>query len=172
MPRPPQRVWDSNVIIDYLSGAVRAAQQCPAIIGEAERGEIEIVVSTTAETEVVSLDGSTDQDAELRIREFFSRVYILRANVDSLVGELSRQLVRDYPRMGQLLQVKPKDAVHVATALRWRIPVLETFDDNLIDRIAAEPHKLPRPLELRHPTAATPQGTLFDLFSQRPESDA
>jgi hypothetical protein len=30
--------------------------------------------------------------------------------------------------------IKPKDAIHVATALRYKCPVLETFDEPLVGK--------------------------------------
>ena len=47
----PRRLWDSNVVIGYLAGYSGIADACNNIISRAERGELEIVVSTLATAE-------------------------------------------------------------------------------------------------------------------------
>ena len=141
----PRRLWDSCVIIDYLVGRAELAESCSNIIEQAERGELEIVVSTLATIEVAYLAGSTDQDSEMKIREFFGRTYIIPAAIDMRVASLARRLVRKY-RSGPKL--KPPDAAHLATAIQWGVPVIETTDPDLLrlDRLEGEP-----PIAIRRP---------------------
>ena len=122
---PPRRVWCSCTIIKYLAGDP-VAQVCEQIVEQGERGEIEIVVSTLAEAEVVKVEGELEDDAEAMIREFFGRNYVIRAVLDVPVAETARELVRHYSG------IKPLDAVHIATALRHNIPILETFDEGML----------------------------------------
>lgn len=146
-----RRVWDSCTIIDYLAGTERAAPHCQLIIDSAQRGETEIIVSALAEAEVVKLDGNLSNSAEDMIREFFGRPYVLRANVDPFVTETARELIRKYPRANSLDKLRPVDAVHVATAIRWKVPVFESYDDRVLNRINAKPDLLPMKMALRHP---------------------
>ena len=59
------------------------------------------------------------------IRKFFRHSYIRLRNVTRAVAESAQDLV-------WYKSVKPKDAIHVATALEANVPVLETFDKELL----------------------------------------
>lgn len=150
----PRRVWDSCTIISYLAGK-QVAADCRLIIGQAERTELEIVVSVLAEAEVVKLDGELQQDCEAMIREFFGRDYIIRAALDIPVAALARELVRRYQGL------KPLDAVHIATALHHNIPVLETYDAGMIKLVNGKEGN--PPLIIRNPTYEGTMPLPFDV---------
>ena len=141
----PRRLWDSCVIIDYLAGSAGVAEACNKIIAQAELGELEIVVSAMATIEVAYLEGSDDQDSEARIRELFGRSYIIPVAIDVQVASAARRLVRKYRSDPKL---KPPDAAHLATAIQWDIPVIETTDPDLLrlDRLEGTP-----PIAIRRP---------------------
>lgn len=78
--------------------------------------------------------------------------------MDIAVARRARDLVRRY-------RVKPIDAVHIATALQHNIPILETYDEDMI-RLINEKEGKP-PLKIRNPTFEGPppgpeQTSLFD----------
>lgn len=123
----PRRLWDACVVLAYLSGDTQVKPACDLIINQAESRQLEIVVSTIAEAEVAYLPGLSIEDSEAKIREFFSREYIVVVSYDSPIARIARRLIRNY-RPG----LKPADAVHMATALQWRIPILETIDPDLL----------------------------------------
>lgn len=125
----PRRLWDSSVIIDYLAGNQNVSGHCQLIVGQAERGELEIVVSTLAAAEVAYLEGYSDDSSEDRIREFFGRTYIVVVAVDIRLAAIARGLVRSYK---DVLKIKPADAIHLATAIQLNLPVLETTDSDLL----------------------------------------
>ena len=127
--RLPRRLWDSSVIIGYLAGQPDIANDCENIIEQAERGELEIVVSALATIEVAYLEGMDDRASEARIRELFDRKYIVPVAIDVRVAEIARGLVRKYKAGPKL---KPADAAHLATAIQWKIPLLETTDLDLL----------------------------------------
>ena len=137
MPKP-RRLWDSCVIIDYLAGTPAVAETCSQIIAQAERGELEIVVSTMAAIEVAYLTGIDDQDSEAKIKEFFGRNYIIPVSIDIQLASLVRDLVR---RHKDSLKIKPPDATHLATAQQWNIPLVETTDTDLLrfNRVVGNP---------------------------------
>lgn len=124
-----RRLWDSSVIIGYLAGQDELKDACENIIASAERGEVEIIVATMATVEVAYLEGLSDEDSEAMIAELFSRDYIIPVAIDMRVAAIARGLIRKY-RTGPKL--KPPDAAHLATAMQWRIPVLETTDPDLL----------------------------------------
>ncbi len=136
------------MIISYLQGADRA-RICEEILDHANRDELLIVVSMLTHAEVAKPNG-TDRD-EATIREFFSRRYVLSIAVDRRVTAEARRLVQT----GFIR--KPADAIQAATALVYKIPVLETY--NLEDFQRVRGHGDPA-LEVREPTW-TGQGSLF-----------
>ena len=126
---PARRLWDSSVVLGYLSGSPTLAETCPHIIEQAARGEVEIVVSTMAATEVAYLEGLDDRDSEAKIREFLSRGYVIPVALDVRVAATARELIR---RHRSTLRLKPPDAIQLATALHLGIPILETMDRDLL----------------------------------------
>lgn len=145
------RIWDTSVIIDYLEGTERAREHVPLIISEAERGETRILVSAYAEVEVVRLGSALTDAEEAMIQEFFRRSYVYRCQLDSRTAEIARHITRLSSTDNHVRTVKPGDAVHIATALRWNIPVFEAFDDELLSGVNAAPQILPGALTLRRP---------------------
>ncbi len=122
---PTRRVWDASTIIRYLAGSEDAKPDVPRIIDDAVRSETGIVVSAIAECEVAKLEGYDDATAESRITDFFNRPYIIRATVDPFVASETRRLVRERG-------LKPPDAIYLATAIRLQVPLLETYDGDLL----------------------------------------
>lgn len=124
----PRRMWDSSVVLSYLSGDYPSIQNaCNLINQQGQRGELEILVSTIAQAEAALLKGLSDIDSEAKIKEFFSREYIIPVAFDITVAEEARRLIRKY-RPG----FQPFDAAHMATALLNHIPILETTDPDLL----------------------------------------
>lgn len=126
----PRRLWDSNVVLGFLAGSEEVREACTLIIEQARQGNLEIVVSTLAQAEVAYLQGVEPAETEARIREFFGRAYVIPAAFDIPVATVARTLIRLEWQQGRRL--KPPDAVHLATAQQWKIPVLETTDGDLL----------------------------------------
>jgi predicted nucleic acid-binding protein len=61
------------------------------------------------------------------VRRFFRRSFLRVRNVTRRTSELAQDLVWDH-------QIRPKDAIHVATAIEARVAILETFDEPLIGK--------------------------------------
>jgi hypothetical protein len=123
------------------------------VLEAAERGEVEIVVSALTLAEVLWMKNSPRLPAEerQRIRDFFKREYILVVDVNRRVAEMAQDVVWKH-------SVKPKDAVHVASALLARAEYLDTFDGELIKlsgKVGGNPL-----LHMGHPGVTTQQ----DLF--------
>ena len=122
-------MWDSSVVIGYLAGEVGLAEPCEDIIAAAKRGELEIALSIEAAIEVAYLKGYDDDVSEKTIRELLGREYIIPITVDLQVAAVARDLIR---RHKAPLKIHPKDATHLATAILWKIPVMETTDHGLL----------------------------------------
>ena len=125
----PRRVWDSCIVIGYLAGYEVLKPDCLQIIEQAQRGELEIIVSAFTPIEVAYLQGYSDRDAEAKIKEFFSRNYIIPAAIDVPTAEIARGLIRKYR---DTHRIRPPDAAHLALAIQWKVPILETTDNDLI----------------------------------------
>ena len=123
---PLRRLWDSCVVIGYLAGDQRIYQACSQLIRQAEQGEIEILVSQLAKSECAFIEGESAERSERLIREFFGREYIISVNIDDAISSISRRLIRTYRGDPK---IKPMDAIHLATAIQWGIPILETIDE-------------------------------------------
>ena len=99
---------------------------------------MEIVVSALAMIEAAYLVGYSDNDAESRIREFFGRRYVVPVQIDAPIAAIARDLIR---RHHDTRRIDPGDATHLATAIQWKIPIIETTDDDLLrfDRTEGNP---------------------------------
>lgn len=153
----PRRVWCSCTIIYYLAGKPEASPDCDLILKQAENRELEIVIPVLAEAEIVKVGETVgDDEAEKMIREFLSRDYVIRVALIPDIAQRARMLVRRYNDAPKL---KPLDCVHIATALQYNIPLLETYDGDMIKISGREGNP---PLVIRKPTyEGTP--ALFEL---------
>jgi predicted nucleic acid-binding protein len=128
--------------------------ECEGVIRAAEKGEIQIVASALALAEVIKIKHSRPRLSkadEGKLRAFFKNPYIVVVGVDRALAEAARQLCWDHDGLD------PKDAIHVATALRAKAVHLDTFDGKLIGfdgQVGGEP-----PLKIGRPSLAF-QGVL------------
>lgn len=127
----PRRVWDSCIVIGYLAGDDDLKPDCLQIIEQAQRGELEIMVSALATIEVAYLKGYSDADSEAKIQEFFSRNYVIHVAIDMPIAEIARKLIRKYHN-AYGYKIRPPDAAHLALAIQWKVPILETTDPDLL----------------------------------------
>lgn len=123
----PRRYWDSSAFLAWLLPEPDREDACRSVLRAAEEGEIELVTSALTLTEVIKLKGKPElkREQEKKIAEFFQNEYIILRNVDRFVAFAAQRLVWDQ-------SLSAKDSIHVATALRYKIPVLDTFDDQLV----------------------------------------
>jgi predicted nucleic acid-binding protein len=139
------RYWDSVTFLAWLLPEEHRKPDCRGVIRAAEKGDALIVTSALTLSEVIHLKGHPPiaAEQEKKIQEFFDHSWITVRNLDRFIGQLARQLIW---RHG----VKPKDANHLATAMRWKVPLFETFDGELLalDRkLGTPPMHIARPHE-------------------------
>ncbi|MDX6480371.1 MAG: hypothetical protein QOG85_881 [Gaiellaceae bacterium] len=124
---------DACVYIWPLAGPHSDDPQAPEkrrisreVIELAEKGSFQVYASTLIETEVVRAPGQPPLSAvqEQAISGFFERNFFVWLEVDRLIAQKARQLVRDHGWKGP-------DAIHVATALRAECDQLLTWDGKL-----------------------------------------
>lgn len=128
-PKLDRRYWDSNAFLGYLNGEPDKADSCEAVLAAAEDGHVVIVTSALTLAEVLFVKGhvSLGQEMRSKVSQVFRQPYISVQNVTRKIAELGRELYWDK-------NIRPKDAIHVATALVFNIPVLNTFDEHLLKR--------------------------------------
>jgi hypothetical protein len=83
-----------------------------------------------------------------KVQRFFEHEYIVVNDLDRRLAEQAQKLVWHH-------SIRPKDAVHVASAIDAKVDRMETFDDGLIKQsgtVGAPPLEIGRPNE---------PGTLF-----------
>ncbi|GCA95945.1 type II toxin-antitoxin system VapC family toxin [Microcystis aeruginosa] len=128
MIRPTKKLhyWDSCVFLAFLKNEKDKINDCISVLKAAENGQVIIVTSTLTFIEVVKLEKGQPKlpkESEEKISDFFRHEWIYIYDVDRKVGELARELMCQYQAL------KPKDATHLATAIKARVDVLDTFDD-------------------------------------------
>lgn len=65
-----------------------------------------------------------DPQQRLKINAFFRQSLLIQEPLTRVIAELARDVVWDNA-------IKPKDAIHIATAAYHRIPVMHTYDEGL-----------------------------------------
>ena len=149
-PRRRQRIyWDTSVFIALIKGEVSAevdrAGIAQAILRAAEAGKIELVTSafTRAEVRRDRRQPKLTPQQHSRVSAFFRRSYLHVRPLDQAIGESAAEL-------GERYNLKPADAVHLATALSVQADELQHWDDRDFGRLPLRAD--PPPIKIAHPT--------------------
>jgi len=120
--------WDANCFLGLLQNEAEKVARCRYTTEQAEQGNLLIITSAITFIEVIKIKGKPKlkRSAENTIRQFFENPFIYIHDVDREVGIKARDL------MWKHAGLKPKDAIHVATAILRKVPIMHTFDDDLI----------------------------------------
>ena len=135
--------WDSDVIIHRIQRTPDHIDILEYLTSEAENNRLLIVVSTFTIVEVNrsnSLPPLTEEQDKL-ISDYFENDYIVIRPLTIPIAKLARDIARTY-------RIKPKDAVHVATSVFWKVPLMHTYDKDLCsktDLISDPPLKIENP---------------------------
>ncbi len=127
----PRRVvyWDSAAFLGLINEdkSPQQVNSCKAVWDAAKNGEIHIVTSTLAAAEVIYMKGVPKLDPNKRalVGNFFRDQHLSQKSVTRMIAELARDVVWDSG-------IKPKDAIHVATACFYKITDFHTYDDGLL----------------------------------------
>ena len=134
----PQRVyWDSSVWIALIKGEiVKGVDRCLVprmILDDAKDGKVTIFISRLTIVEVHKKRSyfSLTKEEDDRVQAgFFKHEYIKKIDVDSWVAERARQIAWDH-------NLKPNDAIHVASAIKVKAEVLHHWDGDF-DKVPAD----------------------------------
>ena len=121
------RAWDAVVITYFLAGGEHARRlKLDEIVRETAANQSKILVSRLATAEVAYFGNNRNHDeVEPHIVAFFASNAIMVADVTDAITKLARRLVRDFRFDGA-------DAVHVATAVHFEVPSIETCDSQML----------------------------------------
>lgn len=121
--------WDSVCFLAWLQNEAGRIDGCRDTLDRASAGQIVIVTSALTVTEVLwSKEGPrlTEDKAGI-LNGFFRRSYIKVVNLDRAVAQKAQKHVWNDG-------IKPKDSIHLATALHLQCDTLETYDDVLLNK--------------------------------------
>jgi predicted nucleic acid-binding protein len=124
-----RRYWDSDCFLAWLQSEAGKADACREVLEAADEGKILLITSALTLAEVLYLRGGRPIPKARKdiVVNFFKNEYIAVRNVTRHIAELARELVWDHG-------IRPKDAVHVATAQEARLSLMNTFDRNLLKK--------------------------------------
>lgn len=156
---PEQRYWDATAFAAWLGQDTERANGCGEVLARAEAGDCVIWTSPLAMVACVEDDGWSDVEPSdrLTVYDFFRRRYVKLVQLDRAVAEFAWDIMADH-------KLSHSQAVHLASALRARAEVLETFDVELLkldEKVAGHPH-----LRIQRPRVT--KGPLFDLLDELP----
>lgn len=126
---PKPLYWDTDVFIHRFQRTPEHIAVLEQITDAAEHGDIVFVQSTFTISELVKdPEGEklTDEQESI-IESFFENDFVIVRTLTEQIAFLSRKIARDYG-------LKPGDAVHVATAIFWEVPILHTYDEKLLSK--------------------------------------
>lgn len=121
--------WDSNAFLALLNQEAGKTEKCEDVWVGAENGLFLIATSTLTVAEVIYMKGVPKLDPAKRpkVNSFFRASHIVQKPLTRTIAELARDVVWD-------LGIKPKDAIHIATAVYYKIQKFHTFDDLLLNQ--------------------------------------
>lgn len=137
MPDESRRVyWDSNVVLSYLNGHPGRLPTIEELFKQARADEIELLTSSVSRVEIAFIQnekdsGELDQAAEEAIDAFWAPGSPIKTvEFYDLIGEDAKRLIRKGIEQGWG-NLKPMDAIHVATAQRMKVSEMHSYDDRI-----------------------------------------
>ena len=130
MPDKRQYYWDSCVFIAWLKAEPGRVVLCDGIVSEVEKGDAIIITSSIVETEV--LLGDLTDDVRNKFRGLLKRKDVLAVNVDRTVSKLAGEIRDHYRGQSPKQSIQGMDAIHLATAILYKVDEFHTFEPKLI----------------------------------------
>ncbi len=121
--------WDSDAFLGYFKKEPDKQDLCEGVLEAANDGKILIITSALTLAEVLYVKGHPKLPPTQRemVATFFKSPFISVQNVTRNISESARDIVWDF-------EVRPKDAIHVATAIATKVSVMNTFDGKLLNK--------------------------------------
>ncbi|MDE2814368.1 MAG: PIN domain-containing protein [Gemmatimonadota bacterium] len=129
---------------------------CDEVLKSAENGKLEIVTSAFTLAEVCKSPEVRDSPID-HLPSFFERSYILLVPVDMAIARRAQSI-----QTSGVFNLKPPDAVHLASAQRAAVRELHTFDSRVLDLDGQLAGSDGEQIKICKPTEGTPIGPLFE----------
>ena len=139
MPSQRQRIyWDADVWLSYINGENERLPVLDALLANSSspKGNIEIYTSEISEVEVAFAKSEQDNkaldpDIEKQIDELWAdRDALKLVEYHEAIGKEARAIIR--LAIEKAWQLKPMDAIHLATAKRHQVAEFHTYDKRLL----------------------------------------
>jgi predicted nucleic acid-binding protein len=138
--------WDANVFHALFGREDGRVDACERIVKAAQQGEVIIYTSAATFVECIWIKGKINKfsaEHEEIIGKFFMHKFIRPINCDRMIAESARGLVWRFPHL------KPKDAIHVASAIAQQVDVMHSYDND--DLVKLDGKIGNPPLRICHP---------------------
>jgi len=128
---PIKIYWDSCAWIGLVNAEPEKIHDVQAVYTQARRGLIELWTSTVAIVEVNRLASEMQMAKPIppesleKLDGLLFQPFVKLINLDQIVAKRARKIIRETPG----LKKKP-DAIHLASAVVWNIPLFHTYDRN------------------------------------------
>lgn len=137
MADDPRRVyWDTCVVLSFLNDVPERMPTIEELFKQARAEEIELLTSSVSRVEVAFIQsekdsGTLDSEAEAAIVAFWAPGSPIKTvEFYDLIADDARALVRRGIEQGWG-NLKPMDAIHLATAQRMKVSEMHSYDDRL-----------------------------------------
>lgn len=134
MAKPLKLYWDSCAWLGFINGEADKKRELEIVYGHARKGTYQLWTSTLSMVECRRL--ATEEhdpkplsdEHEQTLKDLFAQPFVKPIPMAVDIAEMARTIWRQTPGLGKF-----QDAVHVASAIRWNIPILHTYDrDDLL----------------------------------------
>ena len=123
--------WDACVWLGLINGEPNKLRAVEYVYNSARSGTYEIWTSTMSYVEVFRIKAEEGKPKPYnasvldKIEEMFEQDFVKLVPVDVEVAKLARRLLREHDKLK-----KRPDAIHLASAIRWSVEELHTYDGN------------------------------------------
>lgn len=119
--------WDTCVFLAWLKNENRELGEIEGI-EEVSRsvGNNRINLTTSVITFVEILESSLGQEGVEKLSNIFKRRNVVPINVDIRIAKLAADIRDHYKKIER--SIKTPDAIHLATAINYKVDELQTFD--------------------------------------------
>lgn len=165
-PRPVRVYWDACAWIAYIAQekTIRLGENqlenrfamCSQVLLDAEAGKHEVVTSAFTLAEVCKESGIRESPAD-NLSSFFDKSYILIVPVDKAIGVRAQRM-----QTTGLVNLKPPDAIHLASAQRAGAVEMHTFDKKVLNFDGRITGADGQPMKICKPTEGRSIGPLFE----------
>jgi predicted nucleic acid-binding protein len=131
---PPLYYWDTCIWISWIMGENRPNREMDGVAEVVEtvmKNKARIIVSDYLTAEMIS--GKWSKEAAQKFDDLFKRKNVKKVPISPNVTVLTQELRNHYEQLGGK-NLSAGDAIHLATAILYRVDQFHTFDDGQRDR--------------------------------------